>query len=96
MRIEFHHEALRELIDAARYYESKLPGLGTDFRSEVDRSLQLLNENPAIGAVVEATYRRLLLDRFPFSVIYRTKDSTLRILAIAHQRRRPGYWKSRE
>jgi plasmid stabilization system protein ParE len=87
---------LHELIDSARYYESKLPGLGTDFKSEVDRSLVLLNENPDIGAMVEAPYRRLHLNRFPYSVIYRTKGPTLRILAIAHQRRRPGYWKGRQ
>lgn len=95
MRIEFHPAALRELIDSARYYESKLPGLGADFKSKVDRSLALLNENPEIGAVVEMPYRRLLLGRFPFFVIYRIKGSTLRILAIAHQRRLPGYWKGR-
>lgn len=96
MRIEFHLAALQELIDSARYYESRLPGLGADFRVEVNRSLDLLNENPDIGVVVEAPYRRLLLDRFPFSIVYRTRGSTLRILAIAHQRRRPGYWKGRE
>ena len=96
MRIEFHPAALHEMIDSARYYENRLPGLGADFKSEVDRSLELLNENPDIGAVVEAPYRRLLLDRFPFGIIYRTRESTLRILAVAHQRRRPGYWKGRE
>ena len=37
MRIEFHPAALQELIDSARYYESRLPGLGIDFKSEVDR-----------------------------------------------------------
>lgn len=96
MRIEFHTAALQELIDSARYYESKLPGLGVDFTSEVNRSLALLNENPEIGVVLEASYRRLLLDRFPFSLIYRTKGATLRILAVAHQRRKPGYWKGRK
>ena len=96
MRIEFHPAALQELIDSARYYENRLPGLGTDFKSEVDRSLDLLSENPDIGVVVDAPYRRLLFDRFPFAVIYRTRESTLRILAVAHQRRRPGYWKGRE
>lgn len=95
MRIEFHPAALQELIDSARYYESRLPGLGVDFKSEVDRSLGLLNGNPDIGAIVEAPYRRLMLRRFPFGVIYRTKGSMVRILAIAHQRRRPGYWKGR-
>lgn len=96
MRIEFHPAALQELIDSARYYENRLPGLGTDLKSEVDRSLVRLSDNPGIGAVVEAPYRRLLLDRFPFSVIYRAEEPTLRILAVAHQRRRPGYWKGRE
>lgn len=95
MRIEFHPAALRELVDSALYYEDKLVGLGTDFKSEVDRALDLLNRNPDIGVVVEAPYRRLSLNRFPHSVIYRTKNSTLRILAIAHQRRRPGYWQGR-
>ena len=64
MRIEFHPAALQELIDSARHYENRLPGLGTDFKSEVDSSLDLLSENPDIGVVVDAPYRRLLLDRF--------------------------------
>jgi plasmid stabilization system protein ParE len=96
MRIEFHPAALQELIDSARYYEAHLPGLGTDFKSEVGRTLDLLSENPDIGVVIEAPYRRLPLHRFPFSIIYRIRESTLRILAVAHQRRRPGYWKGRE
>jgi plasmid stabilization system protein ParE len=64
MRVELHPAALQELIDSARYYENRLPGLGTDFKSEVSRSLDLLSENPDIGGVIEAPYRRLLLDRF--------------------------------
>ena len=96
MRVELHPAALQELIDSARYYENRLPGLGTDFKSEVGKSLDLLSENPDIGVVVEAPHRPLLLDRVPFAVIYRTRESTLRILAVAHQRRRPGYWKGRE
>ena len=96
MRIEFHPAALQELIDSAKYYENRLLGLGSDFKSEIDRTLDLLSKNPELGAVVDAPYRRLLLDRFPFAVIYRTRESTLRILAVAHQRRRPGYWKGRK
>lgn len=45
MRIEFHPAALRDLIASARFYESRLPGLGTDFKSELERSLELLKEN---------------------------------------------------
>jgi len=96
MRIEFHPATGHELTDSARYYESKLPGLGVDFLGEFRRLLGLLNENPEIGAVVEAPYRRIVLNRFPFSVVYRIKGSTLRVVAVAHQRRMPGYWKGRE
>lgn len=95
MRIEFHPATGRELTDSAEYYESRLPGLGADFLGEIGRLLDLLNENPEIGAVVEAPYRRVVLNRFPFSVVYRLKESTLRIVAVAHQRRKPGYWKGR-
>ncbi len=96
MRIEFHPAALREMIASARFYESRLPGLGMDFQSELKRSLEFLKENPDIGVVVKPPYRRLLLGRFPFSVIYRVEGSKLRILAIAHQRRLPGYWQGRQ
>ncbi len=96
MRIEFHPATGHELTDSAEYYESKLPGLGVDFLGEFRRLLDLLNENPEIGAVVEAPYRRVVLNRFPFSLVYRIKGSALRIVAVAHQRRKPGYWRGRE
>ncbi len=64
MRVELHPAALQELIDSVRYYESCLPGLGADFKSEVGRTLDLLSENPDIGVVVEAPYRRCFLTDF--------------------------------
>lgn len=96
MRIEFHPAVGRELTDSAEYYESRLPGLGADFLGELGSLFGLLKENPEIGAVIEAPYRRVVLNRFPFSVVYRLKGSALRIMAVAHQRRKPGYWRGRE
>jgi plasmid stabilization system protein ParE len=96
MMIEFHPAALSELIDSAGYYDSKLPGLGADFLNELHGLLTLLSGNPAMGAVVEAPFRQVVLGRFPFSVIYRPKGSMLRIVAVAHQHRRPGYWRGRD
>lgn len=96
MRIELHPAAERELIASAAYYESKLPGLGTDFLSEFRQALSLFDKNPEIGVVIELPYRRAVLNRFPFSILYRLKESTVRVMAVAHQRRMPGYWKGRE
>jgi hypothetical protein len=39
--------------------------------------------------------RRVPVRRFPFFVIYRERDEDLQIIAVAHQSRRPGYWRSR-
>lgn len=96
MRIELHPAAERELIDSAAYYERKISGLGADFLSEFRQALDLFEKNPEIGVVMEAPYRRVVLNRFTFSVVYRLKGLTLRIVAVAHQRRMPGYWKGRE
>jgi len=57
----------------------------------------------ALGSIVEAPMRwplkagtrRYVMRRFPFVLVYRTLDSTVEVVAIAHGRRRPGYWKSR-
>lgn len=94
MRIELHPAAQRELIASAAYYESKLPGLGTDFLGEFRQTLSLFDKNPEIGVVIELPYRRVVLNRFPFSIIYRFKEPTVRIVAVAHQRRKPGYWRA--
>lgn len=67
MRIEFHPAALQEVIDSALYYEGRLPGLGADFKSELDRSLARLADSPAIGAVVEAPIGDCFLIGFLFT-----------------------------
>lgn len=41
-------------------------------------------------------YRRVLMQRFPFAVYYEIAEDQIRIIAVAHQRRLPGYWKGRE
>lgn len=95
MKVEFHPEAEMELIEAAAYYETKVGGLGKRFGREVERTIGLLFGHPEIGAAVDAELRRFALDRFPYTVIYSTTAETFYVLAVAHQSRRPGYWRSR-
>ena len=91
-----HPDALAEMTEAARFYEDRAPGLGREFFEEVVAVLRAAVENPEAGATQEPPYRRMLCRRFPFAVIYRQADDELRVLAVAHQRRRPGYWKERD
>lgn len=95
MNYEFHPEAELEFIESAAWYESEVPGLGLGFGEEVEHVIQLLLDNPELGALVDGDIRHFVLRRFPFSVIYAVVGQLIYVLAVAHGSRAPGYWKSR-
>ncbi|MEH1911764.1 type II toxin-antitoxin system RelE/ParE family toxin [Nostoc sp.] len=96
-RIVFHPLAEQELVDVASYYEEQNQGLGLDYLTEVEGAINLLIRYPAAGVVVRGFVRRLILPKFPYSLLYRVVDDNLiRILAIAHHKRKPVYWIGRE
>ena len=95
MNLEFHPEAEREFLEAALYYDLRVAGLGEKFLSEIQSATELLISQPEIGARIDPNLRRMLLVRFPYSVIYSVEDMTIRVIAVAHQRRRPAYWRTR-
>ena len=90
-------DAERELIDGARFYaEQATSELALAFIAEVERTLERLSAHPNLGVPWRATMRRFPLRRFPYSVLYQVKGDELRVIALAHQRRRPGYWSGRK
>ncbi|MEH2196487.1 MAG: type II toxin-antitoxin system RelE/ParE family toxin [Nostoc sp.] len=96
-RIVFHPLAEQELVDVASYYEEQNQGLGLDYLTEVEGAINLLMRYPAAGVVVRGFVRRLILPKFLYSILYRVVDDNLiRILAIAHHKRKPVYWIGRE
>lgn len=95
MKLEFHPDAEVEQAAAAQRYESEVAGLGAQFVDEVQAGSRRLLEFPAIRSPLADRIRRLVLERFPFSVVYIVEGEFVRILAVAHQSRRPGYWRSR-
>jgi len=74
------------------FYNTQAAGLAQDFIDEVDSTVQRIADFPRAGAAYHHGTRRLLLRRFPFAVVYRTKADVAEVVAIAHQRRRPDYW----
>lgn len=91
----FHPEAEAEFAAAALFYESRVAGLGRSFSAEVQRTISLIREYPGAGALVRTAVRKTLVNRFPYAVVYRHDPESVVILAIAHVRRRPDYWKRR-
>jgi toxin ParE1/3/4 len=93
----FHPLAEQELIDAAAYYEEQRLGLGLEYLGEVEHAVNFLIRYPKAGSSVRASVRRLTLPKFPYSLLYRVlENDQIRILAVAHHKRRPQYWLNRE
>jgi plasmid stabilization system protein ParE len=95
-RISFHPLAEQELNEATSYYNAASPGLGTAFLDEVEHAVKQILEHPEAAPLVNRVVRRKLVRRFPYSVMYSVQTDTIRILAIANQKRRPFYWRGRK
>lgn len=86
--------AEREFVEAARWYEDRA-GLGDDFIAEHDAALLHVRKSPLSPATLDGVHRVARLRRYPYSLIYRIEDDTIFVVAVAHQSRRPGYWRRR-
>ena len=98
--VEFSAEATAELAEAAAWYESQRFGYGETFLAAVDAATDQCGRWPRSGPLVEdltstGEVRRAPIARFPFHVAYLVTEDHILLLAIAHDRRRPGYWSDR-
>ena len=92
-----HDEALAELIASARWYEDEAE-IGDDFIAVVEAGLAELERDPSVSTPSPGGpkgVRRLLLDRFPYAIVFVERADEYLVLAIAHLHRRPDYWKRR-
>jgi plasmid stabilization system protein ParE len=96
VKISLSAQAELELVEGATYYAREANReLGEAFIAEFDRCARLLGEYPKLGAMWRGRVRRFPLRRFPYSIVYDLRESEVRVLAIAHQRRRPDFWRGR-
>lgn len=93
--VQLHPLAADEAEAAERWYRERNDIAATRFRHELDRAVDLISERPEAGPPYVGNTRRVLLRRFPFFVVYRVLDEHVQIVAVAHARRRPGYWRER-
>lgn len=89
-------EAKQELLDALSYYESKAQRLGLDFVKEVRASIERIKRFPESYAKRSDGTQRCLINRFPYLVVYLYQSHHVWIVAIAHCKRKPLYWKDRD
>ena len=93
--ITFHRAASAEFIEASAWYESKRLGLALEFMAEMDRCVSLASEHPLQFAVVREDIRRVVANRFPYSVYFRAEQHRIVVLAVFHCSRDPVIWLAR-
>ena len=99
-RLRIHAAAAEEAAEAAAWYENERPGLGAEFEHATDAALDLLEQEiiPLVsvpGMAGARGVKRLMLRRFPYSVVVLERDDAIIVIAFAHRARRPGYWRNR-
>ncbi len=95
IKVEFHPEAERELLEARRWYRERSKLAARAFATDIAYSVRQIAAAPNCWPETRPGERRFVLSRFPSSILYRVKTDLIFITAVAHQKRRPGYWLDR-
>jgi len=98
--VRTEEEAKAELAEVLQWYEERRPGLGGQFLSALDRTITYIAKYPEAGRRIPGLKpsipaRRFSVAGFPYDLIYVRLASEIRVVAVAHDRREPGYWLSR-
>jgi plasmid stabilization system protein ParE len=94
-RLVVRQAAEAEIADAARWYEARAPGLGSDFLRAVDVALAEIRRMPERFPEVYPHCRRALLRRFPYAVYFIPSPEFVSVVACLHARRDPRRWQER-
>lgn len=100
MSFSLHPEVDREMEQAAIWYDRRYSALGSDFLAELRDAFRKIQTTPQLFSPAEDApsgkeIRALVLRRFPFRVVYYLSGNDIIIVAVAHLRKRPGYWHKR-
>ncbi len=94
-RFRFHPEAREDFREAIGWYGSRSPTVAVEFRVTVSEAIRYVSQAPHRWPKYLHGTRRFLLHRFPFPIIYLDDSDVVNIVAVAHNKRKPGYWKRR-
>jgi len=93
--LAFHPEARQDIIGAYEWYAAQSQQAADRFFEELLPALDRIQEWPGLYPANLHGTQRLVLSRYPFSIIYRELLEEIQVIAVAHAKRRPGYWSGR-
>ena len=93
----FHRETEAELRAAVAWYEGQRAGLGVDFQAKVEEAVAAIQSKPARHPRYKGKdIRKCRVKRFPYTVYFLELDDVIWLAAVAHHKRRPDYWATRD
>lgn len=95
MRVRLLPEAEKELMEAAKWYSQQAVGLDYEFIRCIDEAAARIGRAPLMFPVVHRGRRRIIVKRFPYSIIFEVKEDGVLIYAIFHFSRNQKRWKRR-
>jgi plasmid stabilization system protein ParE len=95
MQARFLKPAEAEANEAIAYLDEQRTGLGDRFEQDLLATVTLVSQHPFSGKAISDIVRQLRLRTFPYNIIYVVDGDEIVIVAVAHHRRRPGYWRGR-
>lgn len=94
--VRIGEEAEAEFIEALAWYHARSARAAENFDKAFAEALERIGQSPdQFPSCDEEGYRFAMLDRYPYSLIYRAIGETVQVVAVTHARRRPGYWAKR-
>ena len=97
MKVAFHPAAAEEFLAAVEYYRGALPELGGRFAEAIRHATDVVAAHPEAGSPRgSGGVRRLVVVGFPYDLVYWQRAEMIEIIALAHHRRRPNYWRERQ
>ncbi len=93
--LEFHPDARIDALEAYDWYAERSQDAANAFQEELQEAGRAIQKAPERWAVYLFGTRRFIMKRFPFAVVYRLVPDRVEIIAVAHGRRKPGYWRNR-
>ena len=95
MKVRFLAPAEIEMFEAAAYYELQVSTLGENFLDIVENAIDDIVEHPEICQEIDKGIRKLVVRRFPFSILYQVFNNEIIVVAIMHHKQKPRYWVDR-
>ena len=88
-------EAELEILEAVEFYQKRAGSIAAYFFSEFKKAREEIAAFPEFWKPIGKDYRRKLVSRYPYGIIYRIKGEVIEIVALAHTSRKPDYWRER-